>query len=49
MGKQESKAGASEVDAIISKLEKAGKGFDEAKVRCKNSLLLNTVGLAKQR
>jgi hypothetical protein len=32
MGKQESKAGASEVDAIISKLEKAGKGFDEAKV-----------------
>jgi hypothetical protein len=35
MGKQESKAGATEVDEIISKLEKAGKGFDEAKVRYK--------------
>jgi hypothetical protein len=41
MGKQESKAGASEVDAIISKLEKAGKGFDEAKVCHTTTLVTN--------
>lgn len=42
MGKQESLDGAKEVDAIINKLEGAGKGFNEAKV--KNYTLLTVVG-----
>ena len=32
MGKSESQAGAQEVDSLISKLENAGKGFNEATV-----------------